>query len=598
MKMLANKVKNYPGENPFGDYQGRNFPDKKVCSQFYPISTFWSLFNPQHEIILGSRGSGKTFLLKMMRHSMLKRVDDANARELINKKEYIALYVPMHIEFVSKYTRPDLVPQGQVKLFQVAFNCLLAQSLLVELRSITDDILDEDSRIKSIFFLVNGINDIWFGGSELRSYDFKELSHKIDSIYYNLDVETINTQAIPTVFKHQICSSLLAVKPIIEDILDYVEPIWIICVDEAEFLNETLQRCINNVFRSDSNRIALKVASLPFYHTTLETLIDGISVSEGNDFNYRIVDMDVNGRDFVNLTNQICYQRLCSFIPELPRENSLEHFLGVVGNGDLIDYYRNEVGEQNATQEVIEQKIIDLFSDKKASWSENQNDRRKAVYDKYAPLLFLREMYKRSQHGNSKPGWFAGPRTVRKVTQGNPRLFIHLMNNLFEKAKKSELTTKAQHEVVMSFSNDICNSTLALESLGPVINDSLHSVASILQRKVHDGELIAASSSFTLSFVDDDQFRKHRRWIELAIAHSRLIVDDSVKKNGYFPDTKLTLAGVYSVKYWLPMRKDTPTTIEADNLNSPNTYVVRTKGKRKKQEHTDEMQESFFKEMI
>ena len=37
MKMLANKVKNYPGENPFGDYQGRNFPDKKVCSQFYPI---------------------------------------------------------------------------------------------------------------------------------------------------------------------------------------------------------------------------------------------------------------------------------------------------------------------------------------------------------------------------------------------------------------------------------------------------------------------------------------------------------------------------------------------------------------------------------
>ena len=46
------------------------------------------------------------------------------------------------------------------------------------------------------------------------------------------------------------------------------------------------------------------------------------------------------------------------------------------------------------------------------------------------------------------------------------------------------------------------------------------------------------------------------------------------------------------------MRKDTPATIEADNLNSPNTYVVRTKGKQKKQEHTDEMQESFFKEMI
>lgn len=594
MKILASKVKNYPGENPFGDYQGRNFPDKKVCAQFYPTSTFWSLFNPQHEIILGSRGSGKTFLLKMMRHSMLKRIDDERSKELISKKEYIALYVPMHIEFVSKYTRPDLAGQDQVKLFQVAFNCLLAQSLLVELKSMTDDIQDENTRIKSIFFLVNKINDIWFGGSDLHSYDFRELSQKIDSIYFNLDVESVNTVAIPAVFKHQICSTLLSVKPVIEDVLDYVEPIWIICIDEAEFLNESLQRCINNVFRSDSNRIALKVASLPFYHTTLETLIDGISVSEGNDFNYRIVDMDVSGRDFINLTNQICYQRLHPLISELPCENSLESFLGTVGNGDLIDYYRNEVGEQDATQEIIEQRIIELFSDKKANWSQSYGNRRKAIYDKYAPIFFLREMYKQSQKGNSKPGWFAGARTVRKVTQGNPRLFIHLMNNLFEKAKKSKLTPKAQHEVVTIFSNDICNSTLALESLGPVINDSLNCVGVILQRKIHDGELIAASSSFTLSFKNDEQFKKNRRWIELAIAHSRLVVDDSVKKNGYYPGTKLTLAGVYSVKYWLPMRRDTPTQIEADKLNSLNTYVVRTKGKRKKQGQADEMQETFF----
>ena len=120
------------------------------------------------------------------------------------------------------------------------------------------------------------------------------------------------------------------------------------------------------MFRSDSNRIALKVATLPFYHTTLGTLIDGISVSEGNDFNYRVVDMDVNGRDYANLTNEICYQRLCHIIPELTKENTLEHFLGTVGNEDLIDYYRSVVGEKKATREVLEQEIVSLFSEKKA----------------------------------------------------------------------------------------------------------------------------------------------------------------------------------------------------------------------------------------
>ena len=69
MKRVADAFKDYSGANPFNDIQGRNFSDDRIIREFQPISKFWTLFNNQHEVIIGTRGSGKTFLLKMMRRS-------------------------------------------------------------------------------------------------------------------------------------------------------------------------------------------------------------------------------------------------------------------------------------------------------------------------------------------------------------------------------------------------------------------------------------------------------------------------------------------------------------------------------------------------
>ena len=95
---ISDSLKDYDGQNPFYDSQARNFSDEKVLDEFFPISSFWDLFNEQHEIIIGTRGSGKTFLLKMMRYSMLKRMKNGDAQKLVNDKHYFSFYVPMHLE--------------------------------------------------------------------------------------------------------------------------------------------------------------------------------------------------------------------------------------------------------------------------------------------------------------------------------------------------------------------------------------------------------------------------------------------------------------------------------------------------------------------
>lgn len=573
---ISDNIKNYTGPNPFSDSQARNFSDAKVIGEFYAISKFWTLFNDQHEILLGTRGSGKTFLLKMMRYSMLKKIKDPRAQKLVERKEFIAIYVPMHLEFVASFNEPNFSKEIQILSFQFGFNCILAKALILELSSILDDYQDKITRARTMVELVEYLDKIWFGNQSSDIYDFSALSNKIVEMYYNVDWNNADLNNIPSVFKRQICSPLLLAKSMIKQILGLKqEPTWIVCVDEAEFLNEMSQRCINNVFRSDSNRIALKVATLPYYHKTLETLVPNVTVADGNDFSFRVVDMGYNSADFIALTNKLCEHRLKSRFNNEIDCPDLESFLGIIGNDDQIDYYKKEVGEEDARKEIIQEKIISQFLPRKKDGSSKYTNKRKTIYDKYAPIFFIREMYNLSKKGNSKPGWFAGAKNIRKLSQGNPRIYVQIMNDMFEKARKTSLTPKAQHEIVINFSKKFCDATQALEGKGPIIYKELEKISKYLQEKVHGKYLRTTGSSFILKYRENNIFEESKKWLELAIAYSRIIVEDEIKICGIKKDTKYMLSNIYAMAYWLPIRSDSPEKIEISEKED-NIYVVKT----------------------
>lgn len=592
MNRFSDFILDYKGQNPFSDSQARNFSDTKVCNEFYPISSFWTLFNDQHEVLLGTRGCGKTFLLKMMRYSMLKKIEDPRAKELIKKKEFIGVYVPMHLEFVALLNSRILTTEQQILLFQCAFNCLLAESLITELKSLINEEENLIKRAKKTAIIVKMIDEIWFNVQKSEIYEIDTLSNKISKVFYNIDWNNPVFDVIPVIFRRQICSPLASVKSVIGQILHWdEEPTWIICIDEAEFLNETVQKCINSMFRSDTSRIALKVATLPYYHATLETLDSSISVVNGNDFSYRTIDMVYNGNDFVNLSNALCSHRLKSRFDEDRICNTLEDFLGRVGKDDQIDYFRTQFGEKESQREYIEKRIIESFPYKRRQAASTYSNKRKTVYDKYAPIYFIREMYNESKKGNTKPGWYAGAVVVRRVSQGNPRLFIRLMSELFERAKKIKLDPKNQCEVIYKFAENICKSTNALEAQGPKIYKELKGIAEHLHKKTHNGDLISIGCAFTLKYIDKEEYEKSKEWLQLAIAYSRLIVEDDVKINGITEKTKFLLANTYATAYWLAMRGDTPVRISV-NGDMSNIYFVDSIKKNNNYEH----QISLFEE--
>ena len=230
--IFANEIKGYEGHNPFCDSQARNFSDKKLYDEFYPTSNYWTMFNDQHEILLGTRGSGKTFLLKMMRYSMLKKINDPRAEQLANEKNYIAVYVPMHLEFVVPFNNTNLKSSKRVEMFQIAFNCFLGQALLIELKAITDEISDDKKQIITQVKLLNSLYRMWFGRNDDIN-TFEDLSFKIKQLYYNIDWEKMENTNIPPVFKRYICTPLIAAQDIINNILELRDkPTWIVCIDE------------------------------------------------------------------------------------------------------------------------------------------------------------------------------------------------------------------------------------------------------------------------------------------------------------------------------------------------------------------------------
>jgi hypothetical protein len=562
----SQSIKGYDGQNPFKDHQARTFDGDKIVKEFHPTSKFWSLFNDQHEILIGRRGSGKTILLKMMRYSLLKKMSDSRASEIINQKKYIGVYVPTHMEFIGQLRHQEVNDKDKLLFFQFAFNCFIARAFLYEINSIISDEKDSiDSAYKSRE-IARVIYSVWFPKKKIEHVNSIENLDKIlNDLYENTEL-TDSLNNIPKVLRNTICRPIQAVSSQIYKLLEFEkEPTWIVCIDEAEFIPKEQQRCINHLFRADSRGIVIKMATMPYAHETKETLTDGIfAESNGNDFSYRKVDMEEDSDDFINVTNSLIRNRLHNFPGKngKPFFEKLDDFVEKVGNDDLIDYYQKEIDKEKLSAKKfkakVEQDLISYLSSERQKTIESDKKKKKTIQktilDKFFPIYFTRKMFELSKEGNRIPGWYAGPKMIRKISEGNPRQFILMMNALFEKAKTKALSPKVQHAVLIDFLVQFSKATKSLPLNGPPLFDILESIAKELHKRVHEKQhMVFTGNSFKLK--KNFEYNKLVNCIKLGVGYSRITVDERSYLGEIDEDTKFSLSNSLSAFHWIPMRK-------------------------------------------
>lgn len=583
----ADELLNSTYQNPFSDIQARTFSDKKISTEFVPTSLFWTLFNDQHEVVIGTRGSGKTILMRMMRYSMLKTIDDNKARKLVAEKSFFALYVPMRYEFIGSISSPNLSEEQQSAWFRFAVNCLIAESLIVELKSLVSEysiVVQHDLE----FRLTRKMSDIWGIDKYLSKADLNELYTAIRKMYNMHSRQEPLPESVPPVFSNSLCSALAAVNIEISNILDFgTQPTWIICLDEAEFLSQNQMDCISKVMRSESQHIAIKIADLPYYHDMNCPQGQKIHATVGND--YKLTLVKISEKEFTTLTNMLCRTRLQPYYEE-KTQLTLETFVGSIGNDDYLDYFKAEFPKASSELD-IRNGILSTISEGRRKTANSSTDERilsQSIFKKLAPIYYLREMYKRDQKGNSKPGWFAGSKMIRRISNGNPRLFLRIMDALFDKAQSSKLTPKIQSETLHAFSAKYCSETESLEGCGPEVAFKLRTIAEKFKATTHNEEL--KESGTTFRFLNSE-FEKQRKWAEIAIANSRLFVDEISLLSGLTSDSAFDLSNIYATYYWIPMRRNSNCPripVSEGDEEKPYSYTI-TKPKKKNKKNKAEL---------
>jgi len=553
-KRLSDKFLHTIFPNPFSDIQARTFSDKRVYSEFVPTSIFWTLFNNQHEVIVGTRGSGKTVLMRMMRYSLLKKIDDEKAKKLVREKNFFALYAPMHNEFIEKISAPYLTEDQKDEWFCFGFNCLLIDSLIVELSAYLSD-FENYYRLTKEFEITYMLSTMWNVNANLRKMDLVELRSVIRKLFYNTNSSAPIPDTVPAILKQSLCSPLAAVNIEISELLTFSEqPTWIVCIDDAEVLKQNHMVCINTLMRSESNHIAIKIADLPYAHDMSSPKGQKIHATVGND--YKLTFLDISEKEFENLTNTLCKSRLSANYSDLSVASlTLEEFVGVEGKDDYLDYYKKEFPKDSSETKIREGILMSVSDERKktAKNTENQSILRQSIYKKLAPIYYIREMYLDLQQGNTKPGWYAGAKMIRKISNRNPRMFLRIMDALFSKAQITELTPKAQSEELLRFSKRVCDETQSLEAYGPEISTKLQKIAEELKNRTHNGELKESGTTFRFAASN---FDNQRQWIEIAIANSRLFADEKSMISGLTYESEFDISYIYATYFWIPMRRN------------------------------------------
>lgn len=563
MPGLSEKLRGYKGGNPFKESQARTYGDDKIVAEFFPTSFFWSLFNEQHEILLGTRGSGKTVLLKMLTYSCLKQFEHTRARDYIKEKSFIGFYVPFHLEFIASLPGKEASEAERIQYFNFSVNCLAAKSLLGQITELIKDMfVDKKERLQVESQIVDHIAPIWCIHKDQvpRISGFKDLEWHIDLLYNTLETVTDEQLDKTGLFSKTLLTPIVNILPrLTEDLgLDVQKINWVICIDEAEFLSEPFIKCINTFLRSEKRPLVVKMATLPFKHETKETLVENVFIeADGNDFNYRVIDAPWDSEDFTGLCDHLCSVRLTKCGLDEPNL-TLEKFLGTIRrDDDLIDYFKLELPEEASTEKILEGIRESLSPRRRKHFDELPDDsysRGKPYLNKYSPVYFMRRMKEENSKGARVVGWFAGSKIVRRVADGNPRRFIQIMNDMVEQARKGPLDPKDQHRVLTSFCHRSHEASEGLPRHGPAVKAFISQLGDLLASRVHGEQMINGGCNFLIerALIEEQVVAAA---LKLAVDYALIKIEEDSLIHEFNEESDFRLCYLYGVEFWIPMRK-------------------------------------------
>jgi len=444
------EVLEYSKELPhaFGIDNAKQLPVEQAVNYFVPPKEFLTLLVPKNHILLGSRGSGKTTWVRALAydHVSLAASDSSShgayARDAI-ARHLIGIYVPASAAFTGDLrNKPWQTEQEAEEYFTWRLNIHSCAALTHIIDACIKQYASRDQLKPQLQYdICRTLSKAWTGGKQsFTSYEGLRLALSELELEHLAAIRRIRTSSIPVQIEsdHFHTDLFLPLRHAIRAIRAHLkmpaDAVWMLCLDEVEYLSEAHHRILNTQLRSASEDLVFKIATMPFAHHTLATNLND-SVREGHDFEYVYVDREPidshggQGQDqFLAFARSIFSRRISH------RNDSLKGVtLGtLLGASELLDEKRN-------AQKFDHEKYMELLrrhanpatvarAERLAGTHKFQSE----IYRKLNGALLLREALHNAT-GNTSPRIYSGETLIVRCSDGNPRRLMRLINLLIQR---------------------------------------------------------------------------------------------------------------------------------------------------------------------
>lgn len=426
-------------KNMFEVDNARNERPETLPSQFVWTPSMERLVSAKNHIVLGARGSGKTAILKMLTHQYLSKSQDPNAIKIIGERKFIGTYLATSVDWVGALKNKDWISEEVMeKIFRWRLNIASIQAFLDTAESCLNSfVADLKNRVEIERKLSQEFSESLFTDCVVNS--FLKLREKIEDYEYALtptlgkfsdEYSSDKLYSMELFFPFKRLVTLLKRR-----IRLHSSAIWIVCIDEAEFLNESQHRVLNTFLRSDSGNIFFKISTLPYQHHTLDTNL-GVPIVNKHDFEYIYIDNtfassgSATNRSIAAQFVDSIFQKRIAISKIQFKGDSLKWYLGrsklLMDSRDDPD--TNWDSPNSSLYGLLEKYGTDRTR-KRAKELRYTAEFHDQIGRKLKGALYLVDAIS-SRKGNSKLDIYSGYEMLVTCTDGNPRSAISLINQL------------------------------------------------------------------------------------------------------------------------------------------------------------------------
>jgi hypothetical protein len=484
---------------------------EEIVGTFFPTKSYTRLLSTKNHIVCGARGSGKTVLLKMLGHEHMSRLQRGPAKKFIENQQFIGIYVPTKIEWVSALKNKQWQTEEEAELFfQWRLNVATCVRLLVTLRSCLRCYeSDEVVRARKEIAISRAISVAWFE-SQFESNTLDEIERHLANIEYRMQTQLARKRVLGSLregdsfagveFFSDLFVPLRRAIALASEVIGFDSSTsWLLCLDEAEFLDDLQQRILNTHLRAESGNLFFKISTMPYHHRTIATNA-GASLAVGHDFEYVYIDRDLirfsaAGDDAgEEAALRILERRATYFRQELTSET----WTNLLGASPLLDASASEWQPDSRTMKLIEE-YGDADLIQRARRLSGRKEFRDQIARKVKPALILRERVATTK-GNKPLDVYSGLRLAIRVSDANPRRLIRIFNILLLKATQPDGTLRRvsannQNFLLTQFAESLLNRTLSHPRSGRRVFELLSAIGSYAEGQLHSERLRSDQAS-------------------------------------------------------------------------------------------------------